>query len=762
MHSGNRIQHLVTLGILALLPGILQGQTIVDTWKYSLEKPPAGWEKSDFDAGSWKDGNGGFGTRDTPGSRVGTVWRGPEIWLRKVVPLESIPEKPALLVHHDEDLRVFINGQLALERRGYITEYRVFPLEGAGLEALRRGDNLLAVHCRQTGGGQFVDVHVIDARKVPALPEPPRSTRPYETELITPWGAELTPENAWTEYPRPQMRRKDWKNLNGSWSWAITPADHRETPWKWEGKILVPFALESALGGVRRLLHHDEALWYYRIFEASPREGQRMLLHFEAVDYESEIRVNGKVAGTHRGGNTPFSIDITDHLREGENHLVVRVEDDTEEFQLRGKQVRHPHGIWYTRVSGIWQTVWLEPVPATRIEDLKIHTEASTGQISVKVDVEGSTPVGEVRLVVRDGDREVARAGGEAPGVSVQIEDASTWSPESPHLYDLEVEILDAAGRRLDRVESYAGIRTLGKAREAAGHLRLTLNGEPIFHWGPLDQGWWPDGLLTPPSDEAMVFELEFLKKAGFNMVRKHIKVEPRRYYYHCDRLGLMVWQDQVSAGKGPRWTRLRPDPEDADWPEEHHRQFLLELERIVDALESHPSIVMWVPFNEAWGQHRTMEVGKWMVERDPTRAVNIASGGNFWPVGDVVDHHAYPHPEFPDDPARFRDFVKVMGEFGGHGYPVRGHLWSSDTRNWGYGGLPKNREEYLERYRVSIEKLDALRDIGIAAGVYTQTTDVEGEINGLMTYDRKVIKIPAEELAKIHRRLFEPRPASR
>ena len=249
--------------------------------------------------------------------------------------------------------------------------------------------------------------------------------------------------------------------------------------------------------------------------------------------------------------------------------------------------------------------------------------------------------------------------------------------------------------------------------------------------------------------------DIEFLKAAGFNMIRKHIKVEPRRYYYHCDRLGMLVWQDQVSGGENPPWTRLDPNPRDAEWPDRHHAQFMLELERMIDTLENHPSIVVWVPFNEAWGQHRTVEVGEWVARRDPSRLVNVASGGNFWPVGDVVDAHSYPHPAFPFDAARDDGFIKVMGEFGGHGYPVAGHLWDANRRNWGYGGLPQTEAEYRERYETSLKMLDDLRGQGIAAGVYTQTTDVEGEINGLMTYDRAVIKIPAAELASLHRVLF-------
>ncbi len=308
----------------------------------------------------------------------------------------------------------------------------------------------------------------------------------------------------------------------------------------------------------------------------------------------------------------------------------------------------------------------------------------------------------------------------------------------------------------IDEVGSYAGIRSVGKTRDQDGNLRFTLNGEIVFHWGPLDQGWWPDGLLTPPSDEAMLSDIEFLKAAGFNMIRKHIKVEPRRYYYHCDRLGMLVWQDQVSGGSSPPWTRLAPNPVDAEWTHENHKQFMNEFEQMIDQLKNHPSIVIWTPFNEAWGQHMTVDVGKWTVQRDPSRLVNVASGGNFWPIGDVVDEHSYPHPAFPFDNARYAEYVKVVGEFGGHGLPVEGHLWDNQANNWGYGGLPKNADEYKERYVESIRRLVELKKQGIAAGVYTQTTDVEGEINGLITYDRKVIKIPAEELKRIHAPLFE------
>ncbi|QDV72738.1 glycoside hydrolase family 2 protein [Botrimarina mediterranea] len=575
---------------------------------------------------------------------------------------------------------------------------------------------------------------------------------PRREPMTTTWGDKVTADNVWQEYPRPQLERSDWTNLNGKWSYAVTPSESVTTPEEWDGEILVPFCLESHLGGVKRELQSDEALWYRRTFDAKKTGGKRTLLNFEAVDYACQVWVNGKSVGTHRGGNTPFWFDVTDALKYGENELTVRVIDATEDWQLRGKQVRRPNGIWYTRVSGIWQTVWLEEVDEAWIADLDMTTDADEGTIKIKADVEGDDDYKFTARVLEDGKEVVANtASGDE--VTLTVPDAKLWSPKSPHLYELELTLTTPDGDVIDKVKSYAGIRSVGTTKDKDGHLVLTLNGEPIFHWGPLDQGWWPDGLLTPPSDEAMLSDVEYLRDAGFNMIRKHIKVEPRRYYYHCDRLGMMLWQDQVSGGPSPKWTRLAPDPEDANWPDARHDQWMLELERMIDELDSHPSIVVWVPFNEAWGQHRTVEVGEWLVKRDPSRIVNVASGGNFWPAGHIVDHHAYPHPDFPFNrgkEGRFDGFVKVVGEFGGHGFPVEGHLWRPGSHNWGYGGLPKDEAEYLDRYRESLRKLGELRSKGIAAGVYTQTTDVEGEINGLLTYDRRVTKIPAKELAEI------------
>ena len=741
----------IALLIAATWHSVSQAQTIVDSWRYVLESPVDGWQASSFDDATWTEGFGGFGTRSTPGSRVGTEWKSNNIWLRKSFELKTVPAKPALLVHHDEDTEIFINGKEVAKLERWSTEYTVVPLTADAVTALKTGVNVMAVHCLQTGGGQFIDVHVVDADNVPKLPRPKRNLTPYKSPLTTSWGAEVTAENAWTEYPRPQLTRDNWTNLNGYWDYTITSAKEETTPKNWAGKILVPFCLESKLGGVQRLLEVDEALWYKRVFSASPKPRHRTLINFEAVDYRSVIFVNGQQVGEHQGGNNPFAVDATAAVQAGENELIVRVEDETEGFQLRGKQVLNPHGIFYTQVSGIWQTVWMEEVPSQSIDDLDLSTDAAKGTITIRASLGGTGSAKSIRVAVKDGERIVAEGTGDVSELAISVPDARLWSPASPHLYALDISLLTANGDVLDSVRSYAGIRTVGKVRDTDGHLRMTLNGKPIFHLGPLDQGWWPDGLLTPPSDEAMLFDMEFLKAAGFNMIRKHIKIEPRRYYAHCDRLGLMVWQDQVSGGRNPPWTRLDLNPQDAEWPAAAHEQFMLEFERMIDSLDGHPSIVVWTPFNEAWGQHLTTVVGEWAVKRDPSRIVNVASGGNFWPVGDVVDHHEYPHPAFPFHPERYKDFVQVVGEFGGHGFPTRNHLWEETGAVWGYGDLPKTLDELKGRYKTSCERLAALKAKGIAAGVYTQTTDVETEINGLMTYDRRVIKISAEELKKFH-----------
>jgi len=583
--------------------------------------------------------------------------------------------------------------------------------------------------------------------------------KPAGERIRTRFAAEVTPENAWREYPRPQMVRDKWENLNGLWDYAVRNRHNapEDPPAEWAGKILVPFCIESSLSGVGRILHPHEELWYRR--EVSIEKGaQRVLLHFEAVDYACTAWLNGKEVGSHKGGNTPFSFDITDAARDGANTLLLRVIDETGGYQLTGKQVKRPGGIFYTRVSGIWQTVWLETVPHAYIKALKIDTQHDPAEISIRTTVGGDA--GEVKGVKATAyfkGREIASAKGSTDKVVLKVEDPKLWSPTDPNLYDLEVELTGGSLKGRDNVKSYAGIRTVGKAKDAAGNWRFTLNGEMIFHLGPLDQGWWPESLLTPPSEEAMLYDITYLRDAGFNMIRHHIKVRPRRYYYHCDKMGMMIWQDQVSTRhKGPGWTRMRLNPKEGDWEDEAHAQFMAEYKEMIDTLYNSPSIVVWVPFNEAWGQHRTMDVGKWTMEYDPTRLLNVASGGNFWPVGQIADHHSYPHPGFPTGDPRFADYIRVVGEFGGHGFVVdKKHLWNPDAKNWGYGGLPKSREELEARYAESIRRMKDLVAKGVAGGVYTQTSDIEAEVNGLLTYDRAVPKLSAKFLAAQHAALY-------
>ncbi len=601
-----------------------------------------------------------------------------------------------------------------------------------------------------------------------------RDWQPAENTMLTPWGENVTPKNAWREYPRPQMVRESWTNLNGLWRFAVT-ANTAAKPAKMEDEILVPFALETPLSGVGRRLEPNEVIWYQNEFRLKSLPKERLLLHFEGVDYKCMVWVNGVMVGDHVGGNLPFFFDISDQVRSGKNTLEMRVIDGTDDpdlYQLRGKQKRDNSGIWYTPSSGIWATVWLEEVPETFIDRLEILADMQ-GLLKAKAHIGGNERDVVLRITVSDSGKVIKQRTGYQNTVSLSIPNVKLWSPASPNLYDLEFELLDSSGKILDRVESYTGFRSVGKEPDQNGNWQFTLNGEKIFHWGPLDQGWWPGSFLNPPADEAIVWEMDFLKKAGFNMIRKHKKAEPRRYYYHADQIGLLIWQDQTSGGAGPnewpKWKKLRAlkddykpnndrwwaseeDPLEADWPDWAHELYMTELKTMIDTLYNHPSVVVWTTFNERWGQHRSTEVGEWVKAYDPSRHLNIASGGNFFPVTDIADEHDYPDPTFPLEFPVYDDYIKVIGEFGGHGWPVQGHLWDLEKRNWGYGGLPQTIEEYMERYRRTAKILGDFKNKGISAGVYTQTTDVEGELNGLITYDRKVMKMTPEQLRKIHR----------
>lgn len=416
-------------------------------------------------------------------------------------------------------------------------------------------------------------------------------------------------------------------------------------------------------------------------------------------------------------------------------------------------------------MTGIWQTVWLEDVPARSIASLNYGSDIREGRLDVSVGLAGPAVKGE-KLRAKALHKGALRGEVEGTGkLSFKFDRPLLWSPEEPNLYDIEVELLDEKGKVLDKVSSYAALREVTKQPDANGNPRLCINGKPTFLFGPLDQGWWPESYLTPPSDEAVVAELEFIKKCGFNMVRKHVKVEPARYYYHCDRLGIVVWQDQVCSrfngpganGKHPDWIRMREDPVDGTWPQEAHEQWVTEYQRMVDMLRNNPSVMIYSPFNEAWGQHASMEIGNMAVNYDKTRLVCHASGGNFWPVGDIASSHSYPYPMFPMEDRRFRNYIKVVGEMGGHAWEMPGHLLESKGA-WGYGGVCSSLDEWKSRYEFSIRFLKGAKDKGLSAAVYTQTTDVFTEMNGLMTFDR-VPKVDAEWLKQINSMVMQPEP---
>jgi len=572
---------------------------------------------------------------------------------------------------------------------------------------------------------------VVIAQQAP--PAPPLTPVP-STKLQTRWAAQVTPDRVLPEYPRPQMARANWTNLNGMWTYALTTAT-APRPTEFPGQILVPFPVESQLSRAGVWVAPDQRLWYRRTFPvpAKNKPDDRVLLNFGAVDWESAVYVNGALAGEHRGGYDPFSIDITEFLRaDGDQELVVAVRDATDEGeQPRGKQVRRPRGIYYTAVTGIWQTVWLETVAAWHVAGLRIDPDLNRGTVTVSVGTERRPASGRISISVLDGARTIASA--EGPTATIPIPSARAWSPADPFLYRLRVR-LDSG----DLVESYFGMRSISVRADATGVKRLFLNGKPLFQLGLLDQGWWPDGLYTAPTDEALASDIEKTKELGFNVIRKHVKVEPARWYYHADRLGMLVWQDMPSGNnKGA----------------EAEANFTRELKAVVDALRNHPSIVMWVPFNEGWGQHKTEQYVEWLKVYEPTRIVNNTSGWTDMKVGDVADLHSYPGPGMPPlETGR----AAVLGEFGGLGLPLEGHTWL-DRGNWGYRSYT-SLPDLNKAYQDLLAQLRLHAGDGLSSAIYTQTTDVEVEVNGVMTYDRGVTKLDADSVAA-NRRLYEAPP---
>jgi len=570
--------------------------------------------------------------------------------------------------------------------------------------------------------------------------------RPAGDKIKTQWAGKVNPSAPLPEYPRPIMERVTWQNLNGLWDYAILPRGS-EIPVSFQGKILVPYPVESSLSGVQKSVGGENELWYKRTFSLPAGwKDKHILLNFGAVDWRADVWVNDIRIGNHQGGYAGFSFDITPFLTAGKQQtLMIRVWDPADKgFQPRGKQVSNPDGIWYTSVTGIWQTVWIEPVNSGHLSHVKTIPDIDHGTVTVTAS--GDTKENDlVEVKVFDHGKEIssgkAVAGQE---VLLGIHDVRLWSPETPVLYDLKVFLIQD-GQVVDEVKSYFGMRKISTRKDACGVVRIQLNNQDYFQFGPLDQGWWPDGLYTAPTDEALKSDIITIKSLGFNMIRKHVKVEPPRWYYHCDREGVLIWQDMPSGDRGPQWqTHNFFNGQERVRSKESEDNFRSEWKGIVDLLVSNPCVVTWVPFNESWGQFKTVEIAEWTKSYDPSRLVNPASGGNFYPTGDILDIHHYPDPEMAlYDGSR----ACVLGEFGGLGLATEHHLWVND-QNWGYVEY-KNSEELTNAYIELTEKLKKLIVSGFSAAVYTQTTDVEIEVNGLMTYDRKVIKPDKERIRK-------------
>ena len=598
------------------------------------------------------------------------------------------------------------------------------------------------------------------------LPVLAQKWAPAGNKIKSEWAEKVTPENVWKEYPRPQFERSEWMSLNGLWKYAIQK-ENLAQPKKFQGDILVPFCVESSLSGVARSVQPDDRIWYQRSFTVPANwKGKSVILNLEAVDYSTTVYVNSILVGSHQGGSDRFAFDITAYLHDkGPQEVMVTVTDPTNAGpQARGKQQLSQQGIWYTPVSGIWQTVWLEAVSREAyLQEVKITPDIDKKTVSlIPLLNKPLKPEYTIQAIVSLDGQEVARKDVKADkeGI-VEIENPKLWSPDEPVLYDLDLVLSNGSGEILDKVKSYFGMRKISLGIQD-GASYLFLNNKALFHYGPLDQGWWPDGLLTPPSDEAMKYDIEITKAMGFNMIRKHIKVEPARWYYYCDKLGMLVWQDMPSgmvvlpgkdADKPVHVQHVPRMGEDLQVRSADAQQYELELRRLIDSHYNSPAIVVWVPFNEGWGQYATCRIAQAVKQLDPTRLVDAVTGWALRPCGDLYDIHTY-QTEVNIPPVSL-DRASVIGEYGGIGYPVKDHLWNPEMRNWGYQTY-QSADELLKNYIYKFNQIVEMKKTkGLSAAVYTQTTDVEGEVNGLLTYDRKVIKIPVEKLKEIHSVLF-------
>jgi hypothetical protein len=584
--------------------------------------------------------------------------------------------------------------------------------------------------------------------------------KPIEGKLMTRWAKDVSPEHPLPEYPRPQFVRSRWINLNGLWQFDVAkPGERPPIGQTLSKQILVPFPIESALSG---LAEKAKEVWYRRTFNVDEwmQKKERVLLHFGAVDWESRVWVNGRYLGEHRGGYDGFSFDITDSLRPaGDQEIVVGVWDPSDQgFQPCGKQAVKPEGIWYTSTTGIWQTVWLEPVPTTSIESIKLTPDIDHSRLDVTVVIKGLSAPAMVHAVARDPSRNKAVAAGvrlkvdpENPTAHghIVLDQPNLWSPETPFLYDLDLQLESDRGT-IDSAQTYFGMRKISLGKDSAGLVRLMLNNQELFQMGPLDQGFWPDGLYTAPTDEALRYDIEITKQLGFNMSRKHVKVEPDRWYYWADKLGLLVWQDMPSGDQ-----RIAPGFPDIKRSAQSARQFETELAAMMRNLHNHPSIIHWVVFNEGWGQYETARLTDFAKAIDPSRLVISASGWTDRRTGDIHDIHHYPPPK---SPMAEETRAIVNGEYGGLGLPIEGHTWQGKD-NWGYQQF-KTVEELVAKYADFIDRVHLLRGKpGMSAAVYTQLTDVEIEVNGLLTYDREVIKGDLYTYRDLNTRVHRPPP---
>ncbi|MBQ5664144.1 MAG: hypothetical protein IIV19_06945, partial [Bacteroidaceae bacterium] len=669
------------------------------SWKYVTEAPASEeWMNPSFDDTAWGEGLAGFGNKRSNYS-INTNWTTSDIWLRKKVSFKDLTKKDLASLK----LHIIADGEFQL----YINGIKIDNVSLEGTSVVKRGDISIPaslIDTIATTGEATIAIHnyrkltqkIFDASLSCYMngKYTPIKWEMKKGALESVFAKDIDVDNVWGEYPRPQMVRKEWQNLNGVWQLQPLFGDKEGMPEDaYSMEILVPFPVESPISGIMK---HYSRFAYKRTFTVPKKwEDRNLLLHFEAVDWECEVFVNGQRVGSHKGGYDPFEFDVTKYLKEGqEQELVVKVYDPTDMGgQPRGKQTLSPGGIMYTSTSGIWQSVWMEPVENIYIDNYTVLPDVDNSTVTVNVTTKGSKE-GKAIIKVKDGDKVVATA--ETPvgkKVVIPVADAKLWSPDSPFLYNLDIT-LDENGEELDAVEGYFGMRKISLGKDG-GYTRMFLNNEPLFHIGPLDQGFWPDGIYTAPTDAAMLYDIQATKQMGFNMIRKHIKIEPRRWYYHCDRLGMLVWQDMPS---GASYGGVGID----------QAQFKNELTSMIETLYNSPSIIMWILFNESQGRHNVETLIKYIKSLDSSRLANQDSqyGTHSTYIGDVWDVHHYPNPAYVACPNK--NLANVCGEYGGLKYKEDGHIWGAG--DWGYATM-NSRKELMDTYEKYVYDLIKFRD---------------------------------------------------